>query len=40
MNWPYTASEDDAGFTDFTEVLDRMMWSKVGAPPDIIEAML
>lgn len=32
-NWPYLASENDADFTDLTEAFDRMMWSKVGAPP-------
>jgi len=33
MNWPYAASEDDASFADLAEAFDRMMWSKVGAPP-------
>jgi len=33
INWPYMATGEDAGFTDLTEAFDRMMWSKVGAPP-------
>lgn len=33
MNWPYMTREDDADFADLAEAFDRMMWSKVGAPP-------
>lgn len=33
MNWPYLASADDADFADLVAAFDRMMWSKVGAPP-------